>query len=162
MLFDVVSCLFVFFLFEKVDIACESSDFSALCSAVQLVELEGPLSQGKWTIFAPIDNAFAELDDDFFDMIFDDHVLLKDILLFHAVAADGDDEDDVIQFNDLICTGLIEMANGQDSRTVCQDGGNKIFQKGGSNPRNDMPQIIQSDIETCQGYIHVIGKKRKR
>lgn len=60
---------------------------------------------------------------------------------------------------ELECTATVEMANGQNSRTVCKGGMmRRYFQKGGSNPSNDMPEIIQMNIPTCQGYIHVVGK----
>lgn len=98
-------------------------------------------------MFAPTNEAFAKLGDTL-DMVVADKNLLTDVLLFHAV-------DDVVSSDDLVCAGKVEMANGQDSRTVCE--GKKIFQKGGSNPRNAMPEIIETDIATCQGYIHVVG-----
>ena len=107
------------------------------------------MSEGDWTVFAPVDTAFLGFGCRL-PSVLADKDLLTDILLFHAI-------DDVVGSDDLMCTERTEMANGQDSRTVCV--GDDIFQKGGSNPRNDMPKIVQTDIETCQGYIHVVGKK---
>ncbi len=132
---------------REVDIACSLDDFSTLCTAVKEAKLEDALSDGHWTVFAPTNAAFSELGD-LLDTVLADTKLLTDILLFHAV-------DDVVGSSDLVCSATVEMANGQSSRTVCE--GKKIFQKGGSNPRNDMPQIIETDIETCQGFIHVVG-----
>ena len=119
-----------------------------LCDAVKAADLGAALSMGSWTVFAPTNEAFSNLGDEMLDQVLADKHLLTDVLLFHAV-------DDVVSSEDLACGGRVEMANGQDSRTVCQ--GQKIYQKGGSNPRNMMPQIIQVDIATCQGYIHVVG-----
>jgi transforming growth factor-beta-induced protein len=133
----------------SVDVACGLDDFSTLCSAVTLAGLGDALTDGTWTVFAPTNQAFAKLGQDLLDTVLADEALLTDILLFHAV-------DDVVASTDLFCTGLTEMANGQESRTVCV--GDDIFQKGGTNPRNDMPKIVQTDIPTCQGLIHVIGK----
>lgn len=99
-------------------------------------------------MFAPTDDAVTKLGSAA-DAVLADKTVLKEILLFHVV-------DDVVSSEDLVCSGRVEMANGQDSRTVCQ--GQKVFQKGGTNPRNDMPQIIQTDITTCQGFIHVVGR----
>lgn len=132
----------------SVDIACELDDFSTLCTAVKAAGLDDALSHGTWTVFAPTNKAFSELGD-LLDAVLADTALLTDVLLFHAV-------DDVVGSSDLVCSGTVEMANGQDSRTVCEN--KMIYQKGGSNPRNDMPQIIQVDIPTCQGFIHVIGR----
>ena len=135
---------------QTVDLACSLADFSYLCSAVKLAGLDGPLGKGRWTVFAPTDEAFEKLGDDLLETVLGDKELLTDILLFHAV-------DDVVGSEDLICTERTEMANGQDSRTVCV--GDDLFQKGGSNPRNDMPKIVGADIETCQGFVHVVGEK---
>lgn len=130
-----------------VEIACSLDDFSTLCSAIEAAGLADALSSGHWTVFAPTNAAFDALGD-LLDTVLADTALLTDILLFHAV-------DDAVSSKDLECAATVEMANLQNSRTVCEGG--KIYQKGGSNPRNDMPQIIQTDIKTCQGYIHVIG-----
>ncbi|KAL3903803.1 MAG: hypothetical protein SGARI_005220, partial [Bacillariaceae sp.] len=139
-------------------IACGADDFSTLCTAVKAAGLGEALSSGKWTVFAPTNEAFAKLGDTL-DAVLADTALLTDILLFHAV-------DDVVGSEDLVCNtgggnGLVEMANGQDSRTICEhtaSGGEAIFQKGGSNPSNAKPEIIMTDIKTCQGYIHVVNE----
>ena len=99
-------------------------------------------------MFAPTDEAITKLGCRA-DAVLGDDALLTEILLFHAV-------DTVISSNDLVCTGKVEMANGQNSRTVCE--GQKVFQKGGSNPRNMMPQIIGIDMATCQGFVHTVGR----
>ena len=71
--------------------------------------------------------------------------LLTNILLFHAV-------DEEVFSEDLVCTGLVGMANGQDSRTVCHGpDGDGIFQKGGSNSRDMMPEVTTADVEACNG-----------
>ena len=49
---------------------------------------------------------------------------------------------------------VLLSTKGQDSRTVCGDG--VIYQKGGANDRALMPKIVTTDIETCQGLVHVI------
>ncbi|KAL3921668.1 MAG: hypothetical protein SGARI_006626, partial [Bacillariaceae sp.] len=143
-------------------ISCSAFSFShaplrpsftaTLCTAVKAAGLGDALSSGSWTVFAPTDEAFDKLGS-LLDDVLADTDLLTDILLFHAV-------DDVVASSDLECNtmgddGLVTMANGQDSRTVCHPTG-EIFQKGGANPRNAMPEIILTDIETCQGFIHVV------
>jgi len=133
---------------DAVDLACNTDDFSILCSAIKAAGLDDTLSSGNWTIFAPTNKAFEELHD-FLGNISSDGELLKDVLLFHAI-------EDAVKSSDLKCKATVEMQNGQDSRTVCR--GSKIYQKGGSNPNNDMPEIIQTDIKTCQGYIHVVDE----
>jgi uncharacterized surface protein with fasciclin (FAS1) repeats len=75
---------------------------------------------------------------------------LVDILTFHAVAGE------VVFSTDLNCTGPLTMANGKTSRTICE--GVDIFQKGAGNPRDTMPQIVDTDIEACNGVVHVVNQ----
>lgn len=107
------------------------------------------LGDGTWTVFAPTNKAFEELGD-LLDAVLADSVLLTDVLLFHAVA------DHALFAEDLQCTHLLHMANGEASRTVCHD--YAIFQKGVGNPRNDMPEIVDTDIRACNGVVHVVDE----
>ena len=142
-------CLDSLFNFHcSVEILCSDDKFSILCGALKTIGLDKSLSTGEWTVFAPTDEAITKLGCQA-DVVLGDMTLLNEFLLFHAVH-------DVVSSEDLVCGGRVEMANGQDSRTVCE--GQKVFQKGGSNPRNAMPQIIQVDIASCQGFIHVVGR----
>jgi uncharacterized surface protein with fasciclin (FAS1) repeats len=74
---------------------------------------------------------------------------LKNILLYHVVSGK------TVYSKYLRCSGLLRMANGKNSRTVCQT---KIFQKGARNARDKMPQIIQPDLCASNGVIHVINQ----
>lgn len=133
---------------DTTEILCSEDRFSILCDAIKAVGLDEALNTGHWTVFAPTDEAVTKLGCRA-EVVLGDMALLKDILLFHVV-------DDVVSSEDLVCGGRVEMANGQDSRTVCER--QKVYQKGGTNPRNDMPQIIQADVATCQGFIHVVDE----
>lgn len=131
------------------------SEFSTLCSAVTLAGLGDALSGGMWTVFAPTNQAFDELDPSLLNTVLADKALLTNVLLFHAV-------DHVLYAEDLGCSHLLTMANGADSRTVCRHGegesGMIMYQKGAGNPRTDMPMIISADIGACNGVIHVIDE----
>ena len=135
--------------FDTAEIACGLGDFSTLCSAVQLAELDVVLSDGQFTVFAPTNQAFEELGSTL-DAVLADKDLLADILLFHVVS------NKVIFEDDLECTHVTHMANGKDSRHVCVGG--DVFQKGGGNPRSDMPKIVNTDIGACNGVIHVVDE----
>jgi len=132
---------------DIVTLVCSTNELSDLCSAVQAADLVDDL-RGVGTAFAPTNKAFKELGRILGD-ISGNTELLADILSFHAVGK-------IIRSKDLECKETITMMNGQDTRTVCE--GKNIFQKGGGNPRNDKPKIIEADIETCQGYVHVIDE----
>ena len=131
------------------EIACSLDDFSTLCTAVTAAGLSDALNGGKWTVFAPTNAAFAELGDTL-DAVLSDPDLLTDILLFHAVG------EKALKAKDLRCKKTTEMANGKDSRTVCRRG--DIYQKGAGNPRSDMPKIVDTDIDACNGVIHVVDE----
>ena len=134
------------------EIACTNDDFSTLCSAVTAAGLGDTLSGGSWTVFAPTNAAFEALGSELLDTVVNDVGLLTDVLLFHVV-------DEPVYSEDLVCASLIEMANGQDSRTVCHggNGADGIFQKGGTNTRDMMPEIVSADIKACNGVIHVVS-----
>ena len=136
---------------SSVDYICSKNKFSTLCDLLGDTDLVDTFNgEYEYTIFAPTDNAFDNVGDEIVNLVTKKASTLRNLLLFHAV-------DDKVKFDDLYCTGLTEMANGDDSRTVCTSDG-KVHQKGGGNPRNMMPRIIEYNIPTCQGYIHVIDE----
>jgi uncharacterized surface protein with fasciclin (FAS1) repeats len=75
---------------------------SILCDAVSLAELDGPLSEGNWTVFAPTDDAIVELLNS--GLLARYHVLepLQGLLLFHVTSG-------FVYKDDLTCSGLVSM-----------------------------------------------------
>lgn len=145
------------------EIACGSEDFSTLCAAVVAAGLDGVLSEGEYTVFAPTDDAFGNLPEGTVETLLaeEDLVTLTDILLYHVVPG-------TVMAADLSCkggpAGLVEMANGKDTRTICCHSckpAESIFQKGAGNPRigsgsakdnqDSWPMIVATDIEACNG-----------
>ena len=99
------------------------------------------LSSSKWTLFAPNDAAF---DDSQFDDI---GLVVDNIIQFHLIKGE------TITVDELICTGLLEMASEEDSRTKCQ--GNEKYQTGKGNLEvGTLPRIVAPDIAVCNGIIH--------
>jgi uncharacterized surface protein with fasciclin (FAS1) repeats len=95
-------------------------------------------------LFAPNKDALKGI---VWDTLSDDQI--KDVLLFHTVKGTA------INSADLSCSDTIEMGNGDDSRTKCK-GGN-TYQTGSGNIGMDLiPQIIDQDIEACNGIIHIL------
>lgn len=136
---------------KTVHLLCDSpnSDFTILCLAIEVTGLGEAFDTDGLTIFAPSDDAFENLGVDTVQEILLERRLLEHLLLFHVVT-------DVLEFDDLHCREPIRMANGEDSRTVCA--GKNVFQKGAENSRSMMPEIVQENVETCQGFVHVVGK----
>jgi transforming growth factor-beta-induced protein len=125
-----------------------------LCDAVTAAGLGDALSTNTFTVFAPTDQAFEELLEVLGLSSLDDIPLdtLTDVLLYHAVP------DKVLESTDVAkrCSKLLTMANGMETRTVCRD--DHIFQNGAGNDKNDRPKIILTDIEACNGIIHVVDE----
>jgi transforming growth factor-beta-induced protein len=136
--------------FRTVDFACGSDDFETLCIAA--AGLEDELSGGTYTFFAPTDDAFAELPSQVLQSLLDDAEALAEFLTYHAVAGEA------FSVSDLPCiagNNLITMANSEVTRTLCEDG-NPKYQKGKGNTDDRLPEIFITDIEACNGVIHVV------
>lgn len=135
-------------MFQTAEIACSLEDFSTLCAAVTKAGLAEALSGGTWTVFAPTNEAFANLGDAL-AAVMADKDMLTDVLLFHTV-------DSVVMSTDLECRERVMMGNGVDSRTVCR--GDAIYQKGAGNAPDNMPEIVTVDQKACNGVIHVVDQ----
>ena len=105
------------------EIACSADSFSGLCAALQATGLDETLSSGTYTVFAPDNDAFAEFFAKF-ELTIDTVPMdvLTNVLLYHV--AGGEYPSSVLADR---CTELLEMADGDDTRTVCRDG--MLFQK---------------------------------
>merc|ERR1712107_674294 len=107
-------------------------------------EIPASLEAQPYTLFAPIDDAFTEVEE-LLNSLTDDEV--GDILFFHSYVG----SDSPLTYDDLVCMEGIIMANGMESRTKCDY--EKKFtlkgQNGGGNRRlGNVPMII-SEVETC-------------
>lgn len=136
------------------EIVCDLDEFTYLCTALSAAGLTETFDDysKNITLFAPNDSAFEELGEVAISYLLDPdnvHLLIK-LLAFHAVL------DKTIYSEDLICKETIEMANGKDSRSVCR--GDKFYQKGKGNSDDERPEVIEVDIETCNGVMHVISE----
>ena len=142
------------------DILCNDEDNNystkAVCEAIKISELDDDLNEESWTIFAPNDKAFEKLGRQNLDyLVFNtsDTVPLVDLLLFHVVPGIG------LSANELPCvagSNLIEMANGEDSRTLCRRKDTPYAQKGRYNTDDALPNIISANIQACNGVVSLI------
>jgi uncharacterized surface protein with fasciclin (FAS1) repeats len=127
---------------------------ATLCDALEVTGLYDDLESDMWTVFAPTDDAFGLLGDDNIAYLYNDTSVLTELLLFHVVPGES------LLAEDLPCvagSNLVTMANGEDTRTLCQNGV-PTYQKGTANPSDDSPTFMTTDIVTCNGVIHVIDK----
>jgi len=130
------------------DLACSMDDLEAFCSIITEHDMATKLSESpedgtKYTVFAPNDQAFMKDST---------HTITSDELQFHVYEAAQ-----ALYMQDLNCVETIEMMNGKDSRTVCTDNDAVKSQKGASNPRSSMPELVAADKPACNGVLHIVS-----
>ena len=144
--------LFYLFIFAA-DIACNDPQFSTLCSLVVKADLVDKLNSNdpflQKTVFAPTNDAFSRLSEDTLEALLNDTDALVDVLLNHIAPGK-------IMSDDLECGVSTEMASSASTTTLC--GKNGAFYQAGDGVTAGLPQIIEADIETCYGVIHVIDE----
>jgi uncharacterized surface protein with fasciclin (FAS1) repeats len=125
-----------------VDIAVNNGNFDTLAAAVVYAGLADALSGGEWTVFAPTDDAFAELGLNADNIASNfSKAEITDILLYHAL------EGEVNSDKALTLLGDVTMANGQQA-------GLKFFD--GSLWVNDYAEVVAADVNASNGVIHVV------
>jgi uncharacterized surface protein with fasciclin (FAS1) repeats len=123
-----------------VDIAAADGRFTTLLAAVEAAGLAETLAgEGPFTVFAPTDEAFAALPEGTIETLLADIPALTDVLLFH-VAGERLLAADVVSMD--------EVATLQGTPAPIMLDGDKATIDGAA--------IIQTDIETSNGVIHVI------
>ena len=126
-----------------------------LCEALELTGLVDDFDTDLWTLFAPTDDAFRQLAPGEVSGLANDLSVLTQLMLFHAAPGVS------LNTTDLFCDERLEMANGEDSTTICiteENGYIVKAQVGDDNLKVDTtmtPQILSS-IDSCNGQINVI------
>jgi len=124
-----------------VDIAVQAGSFKTLVQAVQAAGLVETLSgQGPFTVFAPTDEAFAQIPQETLQAVLADKEKLTAILTYHVVPGK-------LMAADVARSTQLQTVQGQ-SITVSTEGGVRV----------DNANVIQTDIEADNGVIHVIDQ----
>jgi len=139
------------------DVICGLGNTRTFCEMVttatqMYTEFEINLEGGTpFTVFAPTDDAFEELEDLLIELTPDE---LYRTLLFHFY------EDVVSTFDNLVCSGKMISLTGDESRTKCQRKDIGIYvknQRGSGNKAiGNYPTIDIKSKEACTGIIHRI------
>ncbi|MGJ7460876.1 fasciclin domain-containing protein [Halomonas sp. MA07-2] len=127
---------------DIVDTAIAAGQFETLVAAVEAAGLVDTLKgEGPFTVFAPTDEAFAALPEGTLDELLlpENQETLQSILTYHVVVGKV----------------MAEDAMGLDSAETVQGQSITITTMDGSVMINDAT-VIQADIETSNGVIHVI------
>jgi uncharacterized surface protein with fasciclin (FAS1) repeats len=124
-----------------VDVAVQAGKFNTLVQAVQAAGLVETLSgEGPFTVFAPTDEAFAQIPQETLQAVLADKEKLTAILTYHVVPGR-------LMAADVVRSTQLQTVQGQ-SITVSAEGGVRV----------DDANVIQTDIEADNGVIHVIDK----
>ena len=126
---------------DIVDIAVSNDNFTTLVAAVQAAGLVDALkSPGPFTVFAPLDAAFAALPPGTVQTLVQNPPQLARILKFHVVAGKFTQAE-------LAKLGKVESLEGSPIPIDCSNG----FEVKNST-------VIAADIEADNGIIHVIDR----
>jgi uncharacterized surface protein with fasciclin (FAS1) repeats len=125
-----------------VETAVSAGSFNTLVAAVKAAGLVETLSgEGPFTVFAPTDEAFAQIPEDQLNALLADKEALTAVLTYHVVAGK-------VMAADVVKLDSAETVNGQDVSVMVRDGKVMI----------DGAQVTTADINTSNGVIHVIDK----
>ena len=120
----------------------EDSSFSTLLQALQTAGLVDALNgEGPLTVFAPTNDAFAEVDSEVLQRLLADKDRLTKVLTYHV--AEGKYTAD-----DLEGTSRLTTLAGEDL----------VIHVEGDTVRVDEATVIQVDIEADNGVIHAIDQ----
>ena len=124
-----------------VDVAVQAGKFNTLVQAVQAAGLVETLSgEGPFTVFAPTDEAFAQIPAETLQAVLANKEQLTAILTYHVVPGK-------LMAADVVRSTQLQTVQGQ-SITVSTEGGVRV----------DNANVIQTDIEADNGVIHVIDQ----
>jgi uncharacterized surface protein with fasciclin (FAS1) repeats len=129
---------------DIVDTAVAAGSFNTLVQAVQAADLEDTLrSKGPFTVFAPTDEAFAQLPAGTLENLLkpENKGQLQAILTYHVVPGK-------VMASDAAMLNSAKTVNGQSFRIT----------ETGSGLMVDKATVIKADIPASNGVIHVIDQ----
>jgi len=122
------------------EVASSNDDFSDLVSALQDADLVSTLEgDGPFTVFAPTNEAFANLDVDISQLT---NEQLVEILSYHVVG-------DEIASGDLSAEQAVPALAGGDLFVTAANGNVSV---------NDNATVVDADIEASNGLIHAVDQ----
>ncbi len=126
-----------------VEAAVEAGTFTTLLAAVEAAGLGEALTSGalgKLTVFAPTDDAFDALPEGTLEGLLADTEQLTGVLLYHVITGE-------VPAADVVALESATTLANADITIEVVDGGVVL---------NDTVNVIQTDIMTSNGIIHVI------
>jgi uncharacterized surface protein with fasciclin (FAS1) repeats len=121
-------------------VAERAGAFHTLLTAVKAAGLVDTLKGGPFTLFAPTDEAFAQLPAGTVDALLKDLPKLKSVLLYHVVPG-------TLMAGDVVKLKTVKTAQGQSAMIDTASGA-----------RIDDAKIVKTDMRASNGVIHVIDR----
>ena len=127
---------------DIVETALAAENFTTLVAAVKAAGLvEALKGEGPFTVFAPTDEAFAELPEGTLEKLLKDPEQLSNILTYHVVEG-------AVTAEQVVKLDKAQALNGQNIMIAANDDGVTVS---GSD-------VIATDILCSNGVIHVVDK----
>ena len=127
---------------DIIETAVAAGSFNTLAKAIEAAGLTETLQgEGPFTVFAPTDEAFAQLPKGTIDALLKDKAKLIAILTYHVVAGN-------VSSSDVAGLSSAKTVNGQKI-SIKAKGGKVMI---------DKATVIQADIAASNGTIHVIDQ----
>jgi uncharacterized surface protein with fasciclin (FAS1) repeats len=124
-----------------VETAEKAGNFTILNKALKATGLDETLKSGKFTVFAPTDEAFNALPSGTLDNLLKDKEALKKLLLFHVVEGK-------MLATDVV--GKTELKTVSGETVKIKNLGEKV--------KIANAKIVKTDILATNGVIHVVNK----
>lgn len=132
------------------EIVCGTDNLMNFCGLIDATDTGSVFGDKKdLTVFAPVDAAVTSVD---LPAALDDEKLLE-VVLFHVHKG-------ALLAEDMECSAgynMLDMESGKASRTICVDF-IPVYQKGGGNSEGFEPAIVSTNIEACNGVVHIVDK----
>ena len=123
--------------------ATDDAVLNTILEAINLTGLQETLDSGTpYTVFAPTNDAFADLGDPAVSELVSDPGRLDEILRYHVIT--GEDLD----AGELVEGGPVETLNGAELTASVTDGGDVEI--------NDRATVVCGNIEVENGTLHII------
>ncbi len=126
-----------------VELAESSDSLSTFAKAIKQADLQATLnSEGPYTVFAPTDEAFADLPDGTMEYLMkaENQDKLARILKYHVVKQE------------------VETTELDDGESIATLQGDKIEVSAKEETKIDDAEVLKSDVEASNGVVHVIDE----
>ena len=137
-----------------VGVAASNDDFTTLVAAVKAAGLVETLSgNGPFTVFAPVNSAFAKLPAGAVDNLLkpENKAALTSILTYHVVAGKFDAAQVVQAIKDNNGKFVIKTVNGDSLTASLSDGKVHLMDSKGNHST-----VVLADVDASNGIIHAI------